>query len=162
MKHKICVAKLSDVEMLNAIRTDDNIYKNILSLTSESVEETKNYFFDEVLYKENLVIKINDKTIGYIQLRRSKEKRKLHKANLSIAILKKYHHMGYGTLLMKQMINIAKNQLGLKKLELTVLETNKNALALYKKCGFEIEGLRTFDTIVDGKYESVYLLGLIL
>lgn len=162
MKKIICSPDISDIEILNKIRTDKRIYKNILSLPDESLEETKKYFFDEIDYKQNLIIKVNEKAVGYIQLRKEKEKRRMHKASLSIALAYEYQNKGYGTLLMKYIIEIAKNQLGLKKLELTVLQTNNAAIALYKKFGFKIEGLKTLDTLVDEKYESVYVLGLIL
>lgn len=162
MDYELRAPIISDIEALNKIRTDDRIYKNILSLTSESIEETKSYFFDNNLYKENLIIKVGGSVIGYVQLRRNTEKRKFHKASLSIALSYEYHHKYYGTIMMDRMIDIAKNQLGLKKLELTVLENNKHAIEFYKKSGFVVEGLQTFDTIVDGEYENVYILGMIL
>ena len=40
-------------------------------------------------------------------------------------------------------------------------EDNKNAIALYKKIGFEIEGLMRDAMKVDGVYENTYLMALL-
>lgn len=50
---------------------------------------------------------------------------------------------------------------GVHRVELTVREDNKNATALYKKIGFEIEGLMRAAMKVDGVYENTYLMSLL-
>jgi RimJ/RimL family protein N-acetyltransferase len=49
----------------------------------------------------------------------------------------------------------------LRKLELTVLETNKHGIELYKKMGFKVEGISKEDTVVNGRYEDVVFMGMI-
>lgn len=46
----------------------------------------------------------------------------------------------------------AAKEKGLTRVELTVRETNTNAIALYKKVGFEIEGILRNAIYVDGVY----------
>lgn len=162
MEYIIESPKKEDIIKLNKIRTDDNNYKQILSLTSETILETEKYFFNDSDYKESIVLKNQNEVIGYCQLRRNKEKRKNHTATISIAIDSNYHNKGCGNILLRNIISIAKNQLCLKKLSLTVLESNTAAINLYKKHDFNIEGLLLNDTIVDGELKNAYIMGLLL
>ena len=50
---------------------------------------------------------------------------------------------------------------GLHRVELTVREDNKNAIALYRKIGFEIEGLMRDAIKVDDICENVVLMALL-
>ncbi|NGN62300.1 GNAT family N-acetyltransferase [Streptomyces sp. A7024] len=51
---------------------------------------------------------------------------------------------------------------GLRRLELTVMEHNRNAIALYLRCGFQFEGRRRSALDVDGAAVSEYYMGLLL
>jgi putative acetyltransferase len=66
-----------------------------------------------------------------------------------------------GTKLFNEAIDLAENWLMLRKLELTVLETNKHGIELYKKMGFKVEGISKEDTVVNGRYEDVVFMGMI-
>ena len=50
---------------------------------------------------------------------------------------------------------------GLNRVELSVRENNAGAIALYKRGGFEIEGLQRNATNVDGAYENVVLMAIL-
>jgi ribosomal protein S18 acetylase RimI-like enzyme len=67
---------------------------------------------------------------------------------------------GIGKNLMKETISWADAN-GIKKIVLNgVVETNEKAIELYKRLGFEIEGLMKNDRILsDGKYYNTYMLG---
>lgn len=62
-----------------------------------------------------------------------------------------YRGMGYGTKLLKAVLEKAK-EFGLEKVELSVYTSNLPAIALYKKLGFEEEGLMKKYRKLDGKY----------
>lgn len=162
MEYIIESPKYEDMIKLNKIRTDDSNYRQLLSLTSESVLETEQYFFKDSDYNESIVLKTEGEVIGYCQLRRNKDKRKNHSATISIAIDSNYHNKGCGHILLEKIISIAKNELRLEKLSLIVLESNSIAINLYKKHGFNIEGLLLNDTIVDGELKNAYIMGLLL
>ena len=49
----------------------------------------------------------------------------------------------------------------LNRVELSVRENNAGAIALYKRVGFEIEGLQRNATRVDGVYENVVLMAIL-
>ena len=68
---------------------------------------------------------------------------------LGVALLPEFRGQGVGERLMRQTLEAAR-AFGLHRVELTVREDNKNAIALYKKIGFEIEGLMRDAMKVDG------------
>lgn len=71
-----------------------------------------------------------------------------------------FRGQGLGDRLMRQTLDDAR-AFGLQRVELTVRE-NKNAMALYNTIGFEDEGLLRNAAKVDGVYENVFLMGLLL
>ncbi|MCL2840669.1 MAG: GNAT family N-acetyltransferase [Defluviitaleaceae bacterium] len=79
--------------------------------------------------------------IGFLFTNRGQLKRVRHSAYIVIGILEKYRGKGIGTALFENVIRWAKN-CGIKRLELTVMTHNQAGLALYKKQGFEIEGVK--------------------
>jgi ribosomal protein S18 acetylase RimI-like enzyme len=83
-----------------------------------------------------------------------------HSGVLGIGILKDFRGKGLGRKLMTETIAKAQRQ-GLTRIELTVRENNDNAIALYKKLGFETEGLKKRAARIDGVYENIYLMALL-
>jgi len=51
---------------------------------------------------------------------------------------------------------------GLTRVELTVREDNRNAIALYEKVGFVTEGLQRNGALVDGEYENIIEMAILL
>ncbi|MBA2652257.1 MAG: GNAT family N-acetyltransferase [Tatlockia sp.] len=85
-----------------------------------------------------------------------------HIGSLGMGILAPYRGFGIGYKLLQTTIQKAE-QKGLTRIELTVRENNKPAIALYEKFGFEIEGIHKNGVCIDGKYENhifmAHLLG---
>jgi ribosomal protein S18 acetylase RimI-like enzyme len=84
-----------------------------------------------------------------------------HAGFITIGIVAEHRGKGVGKALIKSAIEAAKGR-GLTRLELIVREENVAAVELYKKCGFEIEGLKRNANRVDGVYENAYVMGLLL
>ena len=76
-----------------------------------------------------------------------------HIGSLGIGVLAPYRGQGVGKALMKTALQNAKLK-GLTRIELTVREHNLSAIALYKKLGFEQEGVHKNGVCIDGKYEN--------
>jgi RimJ/RimL family protein N-acetyltransferase len=49
----------------------------------------------------------------------------------------------------------------LRRIELTVHTTNDRAIAAYRRCGFQIEGVRQSSLLVDERYVDEYLMAVI-
>lgn len=151
---------------LNKIRTQTGVFENLLSVQTETLLETEQYFLNHIDRKYTFVAekKIEDDTVvvGYVCLLMDPDIRKRHKGKISIAISCEHHKEGIGQLLMDKIISFGKDWLLLKKIELIVLASNKKAVQLYEKKGFEIEGHLKQDTIVNGVIEDVYYMSLFL
>ena len=76
------------------------------------------------------------------------------------ACLPEFRRQGIGERLIRQTLAAAR-AFGLHRVELTVRENNAVAIELYKKVGFEIEGLQRNATQVDGVYENVVLMAIL-
>jgi ribosomal protein S18 acetylase RimI-like enzyme len=83
-----------------------------------------------------------------------------HVGVLGIALLPEFRRQGIGERLMRQTLDAARD-FGLRRVELTVRESNAVAIRLYKKFGFAIEGLQRNRILVDGGYENLVLMGLL-
>ena len=78
--------------------------------------------------------------------------RRRHAMSLGISVARHAQGKGVGTALMAALCSYADNWAGVLRIELTVFENNARAIALYRKCGFEIEGTHRAYAMRDGKY----------
>lgn len=76
-----------------------------------------------------------------------------HVGVLGMGILDKYRGNGIGEALLRTTLNKAKEK-GLTRVELTVRDMNKPAIELYKKLGFEVEGLHRNAVRIGSTYEN--------
>lgn len=81
-----------------------------------------------------------------------------HARSLGIWVLPEAQGQGVGRRLMEALIDYAENWLGVRRLELTVNVDNAPALALYKRCGFEVEGTHRGYAFRDGQYVDCFSL----
>jgi putative acetyltransferase len=65
---------------------------------------------------------------------------------------------GVGTAFMLAAVDMADKWLNLTRLELEVYTDNESAVRLYKKFGFEIEGMMKRFAFRDGEYVDVYAM----
>lgn len=66
--------------------------------------------------------------------------------------------MGVGGQLLQAVLAWANHE-AIKRIELTVVSENEAALALYKKIGFEVEGVKRRSLLMDGEYYDEYYMG---
>jgi GNAT superfamily N-acetyltransferase len=107
-----------------------------------------------------LVAEMDGRIVGYSRCVGYELKRFVHKVEFGLGVLKDFWGYLIGKNLMKVTISWADTN-GIKKIMLNgVLETNEKAIELYKRLGFEIEGLMKNDRILsDGKYYNTYIMG---
>ena len=63
---------------------------------------------------------------------------------------------GIGTQLLTALLDLADNWMNLQRVELTVFSDNEPAMALYRKLGFEEEGLLRRYALRDGVFVDAY------
>lgn len=128
MNIKITPMTLTDVNTIknNLISDFDNFWTYQI-LKEELESENSSY----------LIARMNDEIIGFAGI-----KVVLDEADImNIVIKKNYRNQGIGTLLLENLISLAK-RLNLKSLSLEVSEKNLPAIHLYQKFGFESLGVR--------------------
>jgi ribosomal protein S18 acetylase RimI-like enzyme len=83
-----------------------------------------------------------------------------HGGVLGMGLLPEFRGQRLGDRLIRHTLAAART-FGLSRVELSVRENNAGAIALYKRVGFEIEGLQCNATRVDGVYENVVLMAIL-
>lgn len=165
MDIKIRPIRVEDAEEINALRIMDGVRENILGITSERIDRSKNFISslnnNAHMYVAEIIENGESKIIGTIGLHVSENPRLRHCGSVGIMIHKDYQGMGIGKKLMSTVIDLSDNWLMLKRLELGVFTDNVRALRLYKLFGFEIEGTKKYAAIRNGKYEDEYIMGRI-
>lgn len=71
-----------------------------------------------------------------------------------------FHGKGLGKEATKLIIEYAFKNLNLKKILLEVVDINIKAIKLYKKLGFDEEGLLKRQVMIDGKWKNVLIMSL--
>jgi len=108
-----------------------------------------------------LVVENNGDIVGFLSSQRGFAKRTRHSAYIVIGILKDYRGKKIGLKLFEELEKWALDH-NVTRLELTVMQHNKNAIRLYEKMGFKKEGLKEKSLILDGKYVDEYYMGKII
>ncbi len=134
----------------------------------EEGERTKNIdvingMIDGAVSGKNLILVAEDngKLVGLLIARIGNSKRVKHEAYIVVGIRKAYRNQGIGTEFFKQLNEWAVEN-RLRRLELIVVSNNENALHLYEKFGFEIEGVKRDSFCLNGIYLDQYYMGKIL
>lgn len=109
-----------------------------------------------------LLALIDSEIISIATINSSQKERTKHVGTLGIVISKKYTGLGLGRLLMNDLIEWAKQNGVTKKISLVTNETNTVAIELYKKLGFEVEGLLKKDNFINGNFNNTIIMGLLL
>lgn len=108
-----------------------------------------------------LVAENNQELIGYVMTIGGRTKRNKHSAYIVIGIVDKYRGNGIGTKLFEEITNWAADH-GIYRLELTVVTENEAGVALYKKIGFEIEGVKRNSLLIDGQFVDEYYMSKLI
>lgn len=129
--------------------------------TTAEQQEKMIHRFMENEYATIFVAVEDERIVGFILVNGNNIQRKRHVASIVIGILQEYSGRGIGTRLFKEVEKWAKLH-DVWRLELTVMAHNTRAQPLYKKAGFEKEGVKKAALIIDGKgideYEMAKLL----
>ena len=109
-----------------------------------------------------LIAEVKGEIAGILNVNAGAKSRLQHIGTFGITVQKKYWGEGIGSLLMEAMIDWAKANPIIRKINLEVLTDNPSAIALYKKFGFEIEGTIRRSLFLNGKFSDSYAMGLLI
>lgn len=102
-----------------------------------------------------LVTVDNDEIIRQISLFGNTQMRRRHAAMFGFAVIEHAQGKGVGSALIKVMIDYADKWTTFLRIELTVYAQKDSGIALYKKFGFEQEGLLRNYSLKNGRFENV-------
>ena len=100
---------------------------------------------------------VNKLPVGFVLAKGSDCRRNRHCAYLVIGIRKDYQNKGIGKKLL-EVVDVWAQKNGVTRLELTVVNENESARALYKKSGYIEEGVRKKSLYISGQYkDEIYM-----
>ncbi|MHC0036173.1 GNAT family N-acetyltransferase [Pseudoneobacillus sp. C159] len=102
-----------------------------------------------------------EELIGYLIADGGFAEKNKHSAYLVVGISPGYRGRGIGKRLFEELFKWADQQ-QIHRLELTVVSENHQALALYKKMGFQIEGTKRDSLKINDKYVNEYYMSKLL
>ncbi|MEN1968487.1 GNAT family N-acetyltransferase [Lentibacillus sp. N15] len=108
-----------------------------------------------------LVAEEKGELAGYCLAMGGKANRIQHSAYIVIGILEAHHGKGIGTAFFTTVEHWAKSQ-DLRRLELTVTVENEAAIGLYKKAGFDVEGVKKDSLLIGGVFKDEYYMAKLL
>lgn len=108
-----------------------------------------------------LVAEFNKKLVGYLFAIGGQARKNKHSAYIVIGIRSEQRGQGIGTAMFKNLEQWALNN-GVHRLELTVITENIAGVKLYKKAGFETEGVKRDSLYFAGKYVDEYYMSKIV
>lgn len=121
-----------------------------------SIEETIEWF--NKLKPDYYIIEVDNKRVGYFRITNySKVNRNLY---IGADIHPEHKGKGLGYLAYKKFIPELFEKYNLHKIYLEVLATNEIAISLYRKLGFEIEGIKKEDTLKGDTFVNSIIMSI--
>jgi putative acetyltransferase len=159
MEIQIRHMETSDVEAIKAIYDQPHVVEGTLQQPYQSVadwasrlESLKNFVC--------LVAVVEGKVVGQLGVHTfDQNPRRKHVAMIAIAVCASVQGKGVGNALMSAGVDLCDNWLNIRKIELQVYIDNEQAITLYKKHGFEIEGELKEYGFKAGRYINAYAMG---
>lgn len=153
---------VEDAKAINEMRRMDGVRENTLGIFSERIEKSEEYISGLSEYDHMLVAEVEEngtkKVVATAGLHLFRNPRLKNSATLGIMVHADYQGKGIGTALLKKLIDLADNWLMLVRIELTAYVENEKAVKLYKSLGFQVEGIKKYSSIRNGKYADEYLM----
>ncbi|MDO9182594.1 MAG: GNAT family N-acetyltransferase [Bacteriovorax sp.] len=110
-----------------------------------------------------IVAILNNEIVGLIDFSNGENERISHTGDFGMSVDTSVRSLGIGTHLLQALIDWAKSTKKIEKINLRVHSDNEIAIGLYKKMGFDIEGVQQKDLKYGpGKYVDTILMGKIL
>jgi ribosomal protein S18 acetylase RimI-like enzyme len=97
--------------------------------------------------------------IGWVEAYRMGSRRLQHVAVLTVAVAPRWRGRGVGGALMAELATWGRRR-GVRKLQLHVRAGNAGAIALYRRLGYELEGVLREQVAVEGGFEDEWVMAL--
>jgi len=140
---------------LTALYNDSAVARQVLQMPYQAPEMWRKRLTLDNERQVTLVALHQDEVVGSANLEQYPRVRRSHCGAIGMGVAVAWQGRGLGTRLLAELLEVADNWMGLRRVELTVYTDNQPAIALYRKFGFEVEGqLREF-ALRDGVHADV-------
>jgi RimJ/RimL family protein N-acetyltransferase len=152
------------IEFIKAVGDESDNLTFSGSEFNETIEEEKVILRDHDEQENQIFIIafINDEMVGQLHAHASKKSRLRHACELGISTRKHHWGKGIATELLTYLIEWAKGNPVIQKVNLRCNISNKKAIALYERMGFESEGCHKRDFFLHGEFQDTVSMGLII
>lgn len=145
-----------DAEAIHEMRTMPGVMETTTAMPSERISHSEG-FIARLGENDHQFVAVSkeadgrEQVIGWAGIA-VYSGRKRHCAGLGIMVHRDWQAQGIGTALLKKVLDVADNWLGLMRTELTVFPDNAHAVRLYERFGFEREGVHRLGILRAGEY----------
>ncbi|WP_233569746.1 GNAT family N-acetyltransferase [Falsibacillus albus] len=155
----------SDAEMILEFNRD--IFKEAPFLLTTSTEfkttqSQQEKWLQDILSSEAsmaILAENKDGMIGFLDFQNGKKQRNKHVGSFGMSVKKEFRNHGIGTALLNTLFQWAEQNPIIEKINLEVFSDNTSAIQLYKRLGFEEEGLkRKAIKISDSHYSDLIVM----
>ncbi len=137
--------------------------RKYLSFLEAPPLESSKKFFRTIIKNDyaQFVALSKDKVIGWCDILPKEKEINKHVGVMGVGIIPDFRGKGIGTRLINACLEKVKKQ-NIYRIELWVYEDNVNAVDLYKKLGFEIEGVKRNVAKIDGVYKNDIIMAMMV
>jgi len=125
------------------------------------IEDSVKHWIGFSKYKSSLTATIDGKPVGIATLCLMPYRKLVHQCLVSIIVSKEARGKGVGTLLLNNLMHLAKDYFGIEVLYLEVYEGNR-AISLYERFGFREIGMQKHFMKDEGEYIGKIIMERIL
>jgi RimJ/RimL family protein N-acetyltransferase len=130
----------------------------------KTLEQEKNFI--ENISKQNnalfIIAEVEGKIVGNLNFSGGARPRISHTGEFGVSVLKEYWGQGLGTELIRFLIEWCKQSGVIRKVNLRVRSDNYSAIHVYKKLGFNEEGVITREFLINDRLYDSISMGLII
>lgn len=157
MEIKIRRIEPGDYEEMQKVFSGSKVIWGTLQLPFPSIEIWKKRIAEPQDGQYRLAAMVGEEMAGQLDIYTfPNHPRRKHAGQIGMAVRDDFQGKGIGTMLLHAATEMTDNWLNIQRLELDVFVDNEPAIKLYKKCGFEIEGIHKQFAYRDGEYVDVY------
>ncbi|WP_236175054.1 GNAT family N-acetyltransferase [Pseudomonas pseudonitroreducens] len=140
---------------LAALYNEPAVARQLLQMPHQAPELWRKRLVLDDERRLTLLAMHQDQVVGSASLEQYPRVRRAHCGSIGMGVATAWQGRGVGTRLLAELMEVADNWMGLRRVELTVFSDNQPAIALYQKFGFEVEGQLREYAIRDGVYTDV-------
>lgn len=152
------------LEYINTISRESDFLTFGEGEFNKTIEEEE-YFIDDISKQNNslfVIAEVEGKIIGNLNFSGGTRPRIAHTGEFGVSVLREYWGQGLGTELIKYLIEWCEKSGVIRKVNLRVRSDNFSAIHVYKKLGFNEEGVITREFRVNNKFYDSIFMGLVI